>query len=130
MVSIHPPPLSSTFSSPPGPPSQSQFSRLARERLPQWKGGGLPHGDVGWGQGRGGPTRQLILDPDSTMGFQHAFQEQEEVLPEDSLGTGGCCCLFGLGGWSVCFCSPERERTHNPASQAPIEVERAKQGLT
>ena len=54
MISILWPPLSSTFSSLQGPPSQSRVARLAR--APQWKGGGLPPWGTRWGQGRGGPT--------------------------------------------------------------------------
>ena len=84
------------------------------------------------GAGEGGPhTCQLNLDPDPALEFGPAFPGARGSITQGQPGVpSGCCCLSGLGGWSSGSRSPERERTHNPASQAPSEVERAKRGLT
>ena len=86
----------------------------------------------GMGMREGGPhTCPLNLDPDPTMGFGCAFPgTRGSITRRQPCLPGGCCFLSSLGEWSVGSWSPERERTHNPASQAPSEVERAKQGLT
>ena len=126
MVSIHPPPLSS----PPGPPSQSQVSRLASKRLSSVERRWAPSLWCGMGWGWGAHTCQLHLGPDPTMPFRCVFPGARSITRGEPCRPRGCCCLFGLGGWSVCSWSPDRERTHNPASQVPSDVERPRPGLT
>ena len=127
MVSIHPPHLSS--SSPlPQTLLPNQVSRLGQTFLIGKELGSLP--GVGIREG-GAHTCQLHLDSGPTMGFGCAFTgARRSITRGQPCLPRGCCCLFGLGGWSVGSRSPDRERTHNPASQVPSEVETAKQALT
>ena len=81
--------------------------------------------------GRGAHTYQLHLDSDPTLEFGCAFiGARRSITRGQPCLPRGCCCLFGLGGWSVGSWSPDRERTNNPASQVPSEVETTKQALT
>ena len=83
-VSIHCPPVASFFSSPQGHASQSQMSRMARERLSSVERRWAPSDGCGMGTRGEAHTFQLNLDPDSTMRIGCAFQEPEEALPKDS----------------------------------------------
>ena len=130
-VSIHCPPVASFFSSPQGHASQSQMSRMARERLSSVERRWAPSDRCGMGTRRGGPHISVELgsrfhheDWVCISGARGSITQRQSSIPS------GCCCLSSLGEWSVGSWSPERERAPNPASQAPSEVERAKQGLT
>ena len=131
MVSIHPLPLSSSSPLPRALHPKARCLDWQAKDFPQWKGGGLPPWGVGWEWGWGAHKYQLHLDPDPNMGFGCAFPgARRSITRGQPCLPRGCCCLFGLGGWSVGSWSPDRERTHNPASQVPSEMERAKPGLT
>ena len=89
MVSIHPPPLSSTFSSPPGPPSQSQVSRLARERLSSVERRWAPSLGCGMGMREGGPHMSVELGPRSHHGVWVCIsRSQKKHYPRTALPSG------------------------------------------
>ena len=73
MVSIHPPPLSSSSPLPRALHPKARCLDWQAKDFPQWKGGGLPPWCVGWEWGWGAHKYQLHLDPDPTMGFGCAF---------------------------------------------------------
>ena len=130
MISIHPPPLSSSS---PLPRALHPKARCLdwRARLSSVERRWASSLWCGMGWGWRAQICQLHLGPDPTMGFRCVFPgARGNITRGQPCLPRGCCCLFGLGGWSVGSWSPDRERTHNPASQAPSEVERAKQGLT
>ena len=130
-VSIHCPPVASLFSSPQGHPSQSQMSRMARERLFSVDRRWAPSEGCGMVMRQGGPHISVALgsrfhheDWVCISGARGSITQGQSSIP------GGCCLLSRLGEWSVGSWSPERERAHNPASQAPSEMERVNQTLT
>ena len=130
-VSIHCPAIASFFSSPHGHRYQSQMSRMARERLFSVDRRWAPSEGCGMGTRRGGPHISVALG----SRFRHEdwvciSGARRSITRGQSSSPSGCCFVPSLGPWSVGSLSPERERAHNLASQAPSEVERVSQTLT
>ena len=130
IVSIHPPPFSSSSPVPralhPKARCLDWYARLSTMER-RW----APSLRCGMGWGWGAHTCQLHLGPEPTMAFGCVFPgARRSITRGQPCLPPGCCCLFGLARWSVGSWSPDRETTHNPASQVPSEVERPRPGLT
>ena len=96
MVSIHPPPLSSSSPLPRALHPKARWLDWQAKDFPQWKGGGLPPGGAGWDVG-GGSTHVSCTWAQIPRGFGVYFQEPE-ALPEDSPAFRMAAAAFSVLG--------------------------------
>ena len=89
MVSIHPPPLSSSSPLPWALHPKARCPDWQGKDFPQWKGGGLPPWGVGWGRGGGGPHISVELGPRSHHGVWVCIsRSQKKHYPRTALPSG------------------------------------------
>ena len=98
MVSIHPPPLSSSSPLPRALHPKARCLNWQEKDFPQWKGGGLPPCGAGWDVGVGPTHVSCTWAQIPPRCFGVYFQETEEALPEDSPAFHVATAAFSVLG--------------------------------
>ena len=98
MVSIHPPPLSSSSPLPWALHPKARCLDWQAKDFPQWKEGGLPPCGAGWNGGGGSTHVSCTWAQIPPWGFGLYFQEPEEALPEDSPAFCVAAAAFSVLG--------------------------------
>ena len=98
MVSIHPPPLSSSSPLPRALHPKARCLNWQEKDFPQWKGGGLPPCGAGWDVGVGPTHVSCTWAQIPPRCFGVYFQETEEALPEDSPAFRVAAAAFSVLG--------------------------------